>query len=159
MSDIDGLHRATTAHYDDHPFDFMTADDEARIEQIQPAPFVAYVDEYLRAGDCVAEIGCGPGRGTLYLCRRGMIVDAVDISAASLDLARRRAPAATFTLASNLELPFADAAFDAVVSDGVIHHTPDAARAFAENVRILKPGGTMYLAVYRRAHYYYYLYN
>jgi ubiquinone/menaquinone biosynthesis C-methylase UbiE len=41
----------------------------------------------------------------------------------------------------------------------VIHHTPDAYRSFCENARILRPGGTMYVGVYRRKRYYYYLYT
>jgi ubiquinone/menaquinone biosynthesis C-methylase UbiE len=159
MTDTDALQRATAAHYDEHPFDFMTAEDEANIEALQPRPFVVFVQDHLKPGDRVAEIGCGPGRGTLYLCRRGMAVHAVDISAASLEMARKRAPEAHFTLADNMSLPFADESFDAVVSDGVIHHTPDAARSFAENARILKKEGKMYVSVYKRNHYYYYLYS
>jgi SAM-dependent methyltransferase len=48
-----------------------------------------------------------------------------------------------------LHLPFADGTADVVISDGVIHHTEDPVIAFAENFRILKPGGRMYLAVYK----------
>ena len=84
----------------------------------------------------------------MYLTRLGHRVTAVDISRGSLERARRRAPRAFFVQASNLELPFADACFDAVVSDGVIHHTPDAFKSLAENARILRPGGHLYLAVY-----------
>ena len=36
-----------------------------------------------------------------------------------------------------------------VISDGVIHHTKDPQAAFVENFRVLKPGGRMYLAVYK----------
>ena len=45
------------------------------------------------------------------------------------------------------------------ISDGVIHHTPDARRAFAENARLVKPGGVYYLGVYNRRGYYYYIYT
>ena len=38
---------------------------------------------------------------------------------------------------------------DVIISDGVIHHTEDPHAAFAENLRILKPGGRMYLGVYK----------
>jgi ubiquinone/menaquinone biosynthesis C-methylase UbiE len=88
-----------------------------------------------------------------------MDVFAVDISIASLYLARRRAPLAHFVCATNLALPLPDRSFDAVVSDGVIHHTPDAALAFRENARLLKVAGHMYLCVYRRHRYYYYIYT
>lgn len=149
----------TRAHYDDFPFDFLTAEDERNIEALQPAPFLRFADAYLKPGTKAAEIGCGPGRGTLFMIRRGVDLLAVDISPGSLRLARRRAPSCMYAQATNLQLPLPDKIFDAVVSDGVIHHTPDAYRSFCENARILRPGGVMYVGVYRRKRYYYYLYT
>ncbi len=92
------------------------------------------------------------------MIRRGLAVTAVDLSFGSVLLARRRA-AAAYVVATNLQLPMPDGVFDAVVSDGVIHHTPDPRRAFRENARVLKPGGYLYLGVYNRQGYYYYLYT
>jgi ubiquinone/menaquinone biosynthesis C-methylase UbiE len=156
---VEALQRRTAAHYEAYPFDFMTPEDEAAIELMQPLPFRRFIDAHARSGYKVAEIGCGPGRGTMYLVRKRLAVVAADISRNSLALARQRAPAADFVRASNLDLPFADAVFDLVVSDGVIHHTPDARRSFRENVRILKPDGHLYLGVYNRRGYYYYVYT
>lgn len=153
------LQRLTEAHYNEYPFDFLTEEDERNIEQRQPSAFLRYADAHLAPGMRVAEVGCGPGRGTLFMARRGIDVVAVDISIGSLQLARRRAPGARFVLASNLALPLPDSSVDAVVSDGVIHHTADPCRSFRENARILRPGGTMYVGVYRRRRYYYYLYT
>lgn len=153
------LQDQTKAHYDDFPFDFLTEEDERNIERLQPLPFLRFADRHLKQGVRVAEIGCGPGRATLFMARRGIDLFAVDISLGSLRLARRRAPESEFVLASNLNLPFPDGAFEAVVSDGVIHHTPDAYRSFCENARILRTGGVMYVGVYRRKRYYYYVYT
>lgn len=153
------LQSHTKTHYDDFPFDFLTVADEQNIEKLQPIAFLRFSDRYLTPGMRVAEIGCGPGRATLFMVRRGIDLLAVDISIGSLRLAQRRAPSCEFLLASNLELPLPDNTFDAVVSDGVIHHTPDAYRSFCENARILRPGGVMYVGVYRRRRYYYYLYT
>jgi ubiquinone/menaquinone biosynthesis C-methylase UbiE len=153
------LQKLTKAHYNDFPFDFLTGEDERNIENLQPPPFLRFANTHLSSGLRVAEIGCGPGRATLFMARRGIDLLAVDISYGSLRLARRRAPACQFVLASNLNLPLPDGAFDAVVSDGVIHHTPDAYRSFCENARILRSGGMMYVGVYRRRRYYYYVYT
>jgi len=153
------LQARTADHYDSHPFEFLTAEDELRIEAWQPRPFRRFVETFLRPGQCIAEIGCGPGRATLYLTRCRFVVLAIDISFASLLLARRRAPDAAYVTATNLHLPLPDESCDAVVSDGVIHHTADPLRAFTENVRVLKPGGHLYLACYNRRGYYYYLYT
>lgn len=141
------------------PFDFMTVEDERNIQDYQPAPFRYFVDRYLQAGDRVIDVGCGPGRGTMYLVGERMDTFSVDLSMASLVLAKRRAPESSFVCASNLNLPFTDGSFDAVVSDGVIHHTPDPRRSFAENARLVKSGGHLYVGVYRRNRYYYYLYT
>lgn len=151
--------KLTRAHYDAVPFDALTRQDEKEPRRVQPAPFLRFCDTYLATPNKIAEIGCGPGRGTMFLVQAGHDVTAVDISEASVARARRRAPGATFLLASNLDLPLANELFDAVISDGVIHHTPDAFRSFSENARILKGGGVMYLGVYNRHRYYYYLYT
>jgi len=45
------------------------------------------------------------------------------------------------------ELPFADAAFDAVISLDVLEHVPDFRAALREFVRILRPGGRLVLTV------------
>jgi ubiquinone/menaquinone biosynthesis C-methylase UbiE len=153
------LQQLTEEHYESFPFEFLTDEDAANIESLQPFPFKRFVDDRLKVGMKVAEIGCGPGRGTLFLVRRKLDVVAVDLSKEALRLAEQRAPEATFVHASNLELPFDDESFDAVVSDGVIHHTPDPHQSLRENARILKHGGDLYLGVYRRKRYYYYVYT
>jgi SAM-dependent methyltransferase len=47
-----------------------------------------------------------------------------------------------------LNLPLADGIFDAGYSYGVVHHTPDPARAVRELARVLKPGAPLLLYVY-----------
>ena len=153
------LQSRTRAHYDRFPFDFLSEEDERCIEQLQPRPFRRFVGTHLGSEALVAEVGCGPGRATMFMEARGIEVVAVDLSENSLHLARRRAPNCSYVKATNILLPFADGTFDAVVSDGVIHHTANPRRSFAENARILRRRGVMYLAVYRRRRYYYYFYT
>lgn len=153
------LQARTAAHYEGHPFDFLTAEDEQVIEAFQPAPFRRFIRAFARPGAAVAEIGCGPGRGTMFMAQEGLQVTAVDISANSIALARRRAPEARFVRATNLALPLWSGAFEIVVSDGVIHHTPDPRTSFSELVRLMRPGARLYLGVYNRDRYYYWLYT
>jgi len=47
-------------------------------------------------------------------------------------------------------LDFEDGTFDSVYSFGVLHHVPDAARAFREVKRVLVPGGLFIGALYNR---------
>ena len=110
-------------------------------------PLVDFI-ESLDPASLVLDVGCGPGRVLGFLARRGLRCIGLDRSRVSLALAvqRYRRPG---TVGDNLHLPFADAAADVVISDGVIHHTENPRAAFLENFRVLKPGGRMYLAVYK----------
>ena len=60
---------------------------------------------------------------------------------------------------NNLDIPLDSEFADIVVSDGVCHHTGDTLKAFSECVRILKPGGKLYLAVYKKFRYYPFVYH
>jgi ubiquinone/menaquinone biosynthesis C-methylase UbiE len=153
------LQSRTRRHYDSHPFDAITPEDEKHPITIQPKPFVDFCKRYLEHQSSVAEIGCGPGRGTMYLTERALDVTALDISSTSLRLARKRAPNASFVRATTMALPFHNECFDVVVSDGVIHHTPNARAAFSESVRALRHGGYLYLGIYNRHRLYYYTYT
>jgi SAM-dependent methyltransferase len=44
------------------------------------------------------------------------------------------------------ELPFEDGSFDLVHGHAILHHIPDLERAFAEMLRVLRPGGTIMFA-------------
>jgi arsenite methyltransferase len=78
-------------------------------------------------------------------------VTGIDMTAAMLAKARA---AASEMGATNLEfvegeaegLPFADASFDVVISNGVIDLIPDKDAVFAELYRVLAPGGRMQIA-------------
>jgi SAM-dependent methyltransferase len=56
-----------------------------------------------------------------------------------------------------LSLKLDDGISDHTICNGVLHHTSDPRQAFAELIRITKPGGSIYLAVYNAWNPYYYL--
>jgi SAM-dependent methyltransferase len=75
-----------------------------------------------------------------------------DISAA-IDVARDRLgrfPGTHFVQADVLQLPFRPESFDAIISEGVLHHTPSTERAMKSLVPLLAPGGELMFYVYRR---------
>ena len=59
-------------------------------------------------------------------------------------------PEATIVQADLLNLPLAEDAFDVAFSIGVMHHSPDPRRAFAEVARRVKPGGRLAVWLYRQ---------
>jgi ubiquinone/menaquinone biosynthesis C-methylase UbiE len=104
---------------------------EARKYFVEPhIPGFAQFERW--AGKQVLEIGCGLGTDTINFARAGAHVTAVDLSDASLALARQRAE--VFGLQDHITFYQADAErldgtvpvrpYDLVYSFGVIHHTP-----------------------------------
>ena len=90
-----------------------------------------------------AEICCGAGEGFELLKGKYCQGIGIDVSSVMLEAARRAHPGSSvfFAQGDATMLPIADAAVDAVVMLGGIHHVNDRQRLFAEIVRILKPGG------------------
>ncbi len=89
----------------------------------------------------VLEIGCGTGLQFEHYSEQAR-VRAIDMDDRFLELARTRATSSIHISHGDAEkLPFPDASFDAVVACLVFCSVPNAARAFAEVKRVLRPGG------------------
>ena len=104
----------------------------------------------LRAGQRVLDVAAGNGNATLAAARRWCRVVSTDYVPALLDRGRERAVAerleVEFRQADAEALPFADSAFDVVVSTFGVMFTPDQERAAAELLRVCRPGGKIGLA-------------
>ena len=95
-------------------------------------------------GLAVLDLGCGTGRHALWLAGQGADVTAVDFSAGMLAEARGKpgAEAIRFIVHDLHEpLPFADGAFDLVVSGLVLEHLRELGGFFREARRVLKAAG------------------
>lgn len=94
----------------------------------------------------VLDLGCGTGFMACLMAAAGAVVEAVDISESSLEVARWRAQISglggriSFRAAPAEALPFADESFDVVCGAFVLHHL-DLAVAAPELHRVLRPGG------------------
>ena len=101
----------------------------------------------LRAGERVADLGCGPG--LLALDMAGQVgpngeVRCIDASDSMVGLAKRRLvdlPQVQVEVGDVTSLPSADESFDVVVSTQVYEFVTEVDRALAELRRVLKPGG------------------
>lgn len=116
-------------------------------------PFIFDFAEFPKArGLKVLEIGVGMGADYLEWLKAGAQASGVDISAVSIERARRRCEMAGYhpdlRVADAEQLPFADHSFDVVYSYGVMHHSPDAERCVRQAWRVLKPGGQARIMVY-----------
>jgi len=100
------------------------------------------------------DAGCGVGLFTRHYCGLGFRVSAVDLTEAAVEITRRSLKLydlnADVQQGSVEHLPFDDNSFDYIVSNGVIHHTPNTEEAVREFYRVLKPGGKASVAIYYR---------
>ena len=96
----------------------------------------------------------------VYASKYASKVIGVDLSKQSLAFAKSFVQSDNLELleGNNLAIPLANDVADVVVSDGVCHHTGETINAFKECVRILKPSGKLYLAVYKKFWYYPFVY-
>ena len=108
----------------------------------------------LAPGERVLDLGSGAGSDSLVAAQ----MVGADGSVTGIDMTpqmRAKARAAAVEMgATNVEfvegeaeqLPFPDASFDVVISNGVIDLIPDKEAVFAELFRVLAPGGRMQIA-------------
>ncbi len=113
-------------------------------------------------GRRVLEIGPGAGGHSSLFARYGALVTSMDIT-----FARAAATQEKFGLLGDSadgcgalqgdaeRLPFSDASFDIVYSNGVLHHTPDTERSISEVLRVLKPGGEAIIMLYCKSSFHY----
>lgn len=108
----------------------------------------------LSAGEEVLDLGSGSGMDVFYAAQlvgtSGRAVG-IDFTPEQLAKARRLADEGgfdhvEFVQGSIEQVPFEDASFDCIISNGVINLAPDKARVFAEAARLLRPGGRLALA-------------
>jgi 2-polyprenyl-3-methyl-5-hydroxy-6-metoxy-1,4-benzoquinol methylase len=101
----------------------------------------------------VLECGCGTGQLSHYLQLNNNHVLGIDMSISSLKLALQHKfsnglARSSFAQMNIFNLAIKDNAFDVVISHGVLHHTFDARRAFAQVARKVKPGGIIMVGLY-----------
>jgi malonyl-CoA O-methyltransferase len=99
----------------------------------------------------VLDVGCGTGAMLLALGAGGAgtaFAAGVDLAHGMHRVAARALPAARLAGGDAEALPFRDAAFDLVASASAFQWLPDLAPALAEARRVLRPGGTLALALF-----------
>lgn len=95
------------------------------------------------------DLGCGPGFFSILLADEGCAVDAVDMSARMLERARANAAQAvpdaniTYYQCDAANLPFQSNVFDLAVSRNLTWLMRDPEGAYAEWLRVLRPGGKL----------------
>lgn len=115
----------------------------------QPEPWLRESVSLLRERHVlrVLDLGCGPGRNSIFLGEQGFDTYAVDASSAAVkylnNLAKLRELPIDIRKAQMDELPFDDGHFDYVLAFNVCYHgvRSDVLSTIGEVRRVLRPGG------------------
>lgn len=129
---------------------YLHREQERLHDQARTLSELLHHDTRYPAGSRVLEAGCGTGAQTLTLAAQspGAHFTCIDISPASLALARERTAEAglhtlDFQQADLRDLPFAAASFDHVFVCFVLEHLAEPVGALRALLRLLRPGGTL----------------
>ena len=116
--------------------------------------FQPLLEEFCRtlpANAHVLDVGCGGGGMAVYLCslRDDISITGIDLCPAQIRRALRTTQhireKVRFEHGSALALPFQSSGFDAVISITAIKHWPSQEQGISECLRVLKPGGALFI--------------
>jgi ubiquinone/menaquinone biosynthesis C-methylase UbiE len=101
----------------------------------------------------VLDVGTGTAQIPIEIVRRrsDLQIVAIDLSREMLKLGQINLERAGVTASIRLEfvdakqLPDADSSYDAVISNSIIHHIPEPLQSLREMVRVLRPGGILFV--------------
>jgi demethylmenaquinone methyltransferase/2-methoxy-6-polyprenyl-1,4-benzoquinol methylase len=97
-----------------------------------------------RPGELILDLAAGTGTSSRTFTRTGARCVACDFSLGMLRVgARHPHPSVRFVAGDALDLPFADAAFDAVTISFGLRNVADTGAALAEMRRVTRPGGRL----------------
>jgi SAM-dependent methyltransferase len=141
--------------YEETPFPNYDDQDTLRslIDKSRRGVYARNLDTSIPYNSTVLEVGCGTGQLTNFLgiaCRR---VIATDLSMASLRLGeefrRKHELSRVRFVHMNLFRPaFKPESFDAILCNGVLHHTADPLGGYRALLPLLKPGGHIVIGLY-----------
>jgi ubiquinone/menaquinone biosynthesis C-methylase UbiE len=128
------------------------AEQAAQRYRLEPIIF-RFADFKSGAGKDVLEIGVGMGADHLEWAKAGpRTLTGVDLTPRAIGFTSERLAAhgyrSDLRVADAEALPFEDERFDIAYSYGVLHHSPNTARAVQEAWRVLRPGGTAKVMIY-----------
>jgi len=102
-------------------------------------------------GALILDAGCGNGQLTEGLTRLGATVIGLDYSESVFGAEKRRKSSNVHFIQGDLSKPpFPVNLFDIIISNGVIHHTPNTQYTFNKLAKLVKLNGCFYLWLYRK---------
>ena len=104
-------------------------------------------------GKDILEVACGNGDLSVFLVQKGFHVTGIDISEVGISQAisyakqEKVANMTNFLVMDGTQLNFDDNTFDSVIFPEVFEHVINSRRYISEAIRVLKPGGRIFISV------------
>lgn len=142
-------HNAIAKRYEKEHIEIYNVIEQERLEEALKGAFEKIeTNSYEKS---VLDFGCGAGNLTQYLLKMGMRVISADISKNFLELVKYKYSRDHREKLSFLELNGSDLSnvedesFDLIATYSVLHHIPNYLLVIKEFIRVLKPGGVLYI--------------
>ena len=144
--------RAISSKQKKHCIYYMTNNIQSLLGQTD----IYLVDQIMKGryqpGDSILDAGCGGGRNLHWFLQNDFHINGIDANEVAIENLKNQFPelANSFRVASLERMPFNDGYFDHIICSAVLHFAENTAHfnaMFTELVRILKPGGTLFIRI------------
>jgi len=123
--------------------------DHSQVNRVFVADFLAV----WHGRNPILDVGAGTAQIPIELCRQSSAatIVAIDLAEEMLKVGRKNVRAAGLDSRLRLEcidakhMPYSAGAFAAVISNSIVHHIPEPKNVLAEMVRVLQPGGVLFV--------------
>ncbi len=142
---------SSATHFDDiaEAYDVQIPESRRHALLLRKTALMKAVVDACGVGHHGLDVGCGQGAYVGRMRELGFAVEGIDMSAGQVRLAARNVGGEGIVhVGSVLNIPAADASFDFVYIINVLHHLnsiDEQRRAFAELLRVLTPGGLLFV--------------
>jgi ubiquinone/menaquinone biosynthesis C-methylase UbiE len=160
-AEVRKIREAAVRLHDEHADDFAHSYDEMRKDYFASAftygrsKLDKVLDQLLLElpkGSRILDVGCGTGEQLMRYSRLGLDCAGVEPAPKMRSLAQRLNPGMPIVDSSVTKIPFPDRSFDFVMAIEVLRYldTTDVNQAYQELLRVLRPGGTMFITMVNR---------
>ena len=134
-------------------FDENTRLNRSKAARVEFLTNTRHIEEYLKPGDRILDVGAGAGEYSLYFARKDYEVSALELSGSNIEAFRRKLTPEDridLTQGNAVDLSrYEDDSFDGVLLFGPLYHMhseDDRKKCIAEAKRVCKPEGKLFFA-------------